>query len=75
MDKLYIYVVFDHPRDFSSFYVVKRDLIQEGKVIRDQIFIVLSTDLTFLRNSLWAQGLTMMTRHPEDDPVILETWL
>lgn len=74
--QLAIYTIFKHPKDFPDDYVLKKDIIGDGGVItRDPDFVYVSKDVNELRKITEAIGLIRMTRHPADDPCILETWL
>jgi len=72
-DRLPIWTVYDHPRDYPTHFVARKFLSlpkpePTGEVIAD-------TDLNRLRGVLTQWGLTCLQRMPGDDPVILETWL
>ena len=72
---LAIWVVFDHPRDQPDFYVVRRQWAGRNGEIRHDATAYGFVDLEKARAWLAEQGLTRLERAPEDDPVILETWL
>lgn len=68
-------MVYDHPSDYPDHYVIKRDVIKDGLIVRDQDYIFLNEDLEICRNQMKVLNLIRLNRFPEDDPVILETWL
>jgi hypothetical protein len=72
--ELSIWTVYDHPRDFPDFFVARR-WIAGSHGERPTKDILLSADLTELRNELATQGLTALCRDPSDDPKIVEVWL
>jgi len=72
---LRIYVVYDHPKDYPDSYIVKRDAIIDGEVVRDDRFLMLCPDLEVIREAMLQMGLSQLARMPEDDTVILETWI
>lgn len=75
-DSLYIYTVFDHPRDIPDLYVVKRDEVTAtGEVIRDPDYIFTSNSLDVIHKAMRGVGLICLLPQPGDDPVIIETWL
>lgn len=69
-ETLSIWTIYDHPRDFPDAYVARR--FEYDRATGD---VMLSADLGSLRDAFQASGLVCITRHPTDDPVILETWL
>lgn len=71
-----IYVVYDRPLDAPDYYVVRRHLITiEGSIPDPDPFVAFSNDLAFLRHALLSAGFSLLPRHQDDDPVIIETWL
>ena len=67
---LSIWVVYDHPADWPSFYVA-REWISEHKTGN----MVLDRDLDRLRDHLLHAGKVKLLPMEGDDPLILETWL
>ena len=70
-----IYVITDHPRDCPDYFVVRAQY-----PTRDGGLIASKTASCF--HELWKarawcqqQGLACIPRHPDDDPVFVETWL
>lgn len=71
---LSIWTVYDHPKDVPDYFVARRSVAgANGVALTNDAFV--STDLNELRAELMARGLTRLMRSPEDDPVIMETWL
>lgn len=70
---LYLWVVYDRPRDYPHCFVARRWEIRAGVAApcRDCLF---SPTLSELRAALPA-GLTRIDPHPNDDRCILEVWL
>jgi hypothetical protein len=80
-ERLDIWVVYDHPRDFPDNIVARRNI-----VLRTGIILKATNDagdagfkrfLTLDEARAWlsAKGLTKIPRAPDDDPVILESWI
>lgn len=63
------WVVYDHPNDYPASFVARRWLGDKptGKVL-------FASELNDLRTLLPA-GLCQIVRYPDDDPVIVESWL
>jgi hypothetical protein len=70
-----VWVVYDHPRDQPDFYMVRQQRVtRDGNILHDQRSYGFR-ELEKARAWLMQQGLTCLARHPDDDPVIIETWL
>lgn len=65
-----IWTVYNNPADWPGWYVARLSVNdqQRGNLL-------LYRDLHALREEMMKRGLTCLTRHPTDDPVIVETWL
>ena len=72
---LEIWVVYDHPRDHPDFYIVRRQVATNTGAIQLDGQSVGFRDLATAQAWLQEKGLTRLDRYPDDDPVILETWL
>ena len=75
MNKLDIWTVFDHPRDFPESYVARMSTSPD--FVPTDLYLTAET-LEALRDLLQEQTpyvLTCLPRHPTDDPVIVECWL
>lgn len=68
------WVVYDHPKDWPQYFVARKWIIRrDGYAPTDEV--MMHPDLDTLRGFLVDQGLVMLTRSPEDEPVVLEVWL
>lgn len=67
---LNIWTVYDHPKDFPNSFVARR--FEMDKITDD---VIEAATLDALREKFANCGLVCLTRHPNDDPCILETWL
>jgi hypothetical protein len=68
------YTIHDHPADYPDHFVVTRDGIFPGRVVRDDRFLVLASTLELAREHI-PPGLACFPRHPSDSPAIVETRL
>lgn len=73
-EPLLMWTIYDHPKDFPKSFVARPFSISCGGPPRPMQFHVEGT-LEQLRQSFEAIGLTCLARSPDDDPVIVETWL
>lgn len=72
---IYMMVVYDHPNDFPLEYVARRYRIRAGQVSAQED-VLRDTDLERLRERIRAEGFnTRIERYPNDDPVIVESWI
>lgn len=69
-DRLSVWTVYDHPRDWPDYYVAR-----EWKLDEPTDNFECYRDLERLRRAMQTKGLVRLERNPGDDPVILETWL
>lgn len=71
-----VWVIYDHPRDFPDNYVVRlQTATGEGIVVSPEAY--LATDLEDARNYCRERtggDCYPISRHPDDDPVIVECW-
>lgn len=72
-DRLPIFTITDHPKDFPDAYVARLHLTLPAPEALPLIFK--NPDLEAVRAVMRTMGLVKLDRSPEDDPVILETWL
>jgi hypothetical protein len=75
MTMLAMWTVYDHPPDYPDKFIARRfEVDRDGPRVTPSIII--ADDLDKLRHALcFEMGLTVLTRSPEDDPCIVETWL
>jgi hypothetical protein len=67
---LIYYVIYDHPKDLPEYFVVREWTGETpGKVF------AITRQLEPIQQFLLRRGLIRFVRHPDDDPVIVETWL
>lgn len=72
--RLRIWTIYDHPKDFPDTFVVRpHDLLAGGIIEYSEGYAC--PDIEVLREHMRAMGLTCIPRRPEDDPVIVESWL
>ena len=72
-DRLPIWTIFDHPRDYPNAFVARRfDVTRKGIEITADV--ILAASLEELRGML-PMGLTRLERSPGDDPNIIESWI
>lgn len=72
---LSMWTVYDHPLDYPEKYVA-RQFIVAASGPRPTASIIIADDLETLRETLcFEMHLACLTRSPEDDPKIVETWL
>ena len=65
-----LWTVYDKPKDFPGLYVARKFTLAGPTPTT-----MTSEDLDALRNALARMGLVPMARSPEDDPVIIESWI
>ena len=73
-DGLHMWTIYDHPTDYPEYYVARRSVIAAGHTDAEP-HAYLSKSLEGLRDMMVRMGLVCLARHPQDDPVIVETWL
>lgn len=65
-----VWTVYDNPKDYAGWFVARRFTL-DGPT-PDVLF---SNKLEDLRDVLRGMGLTPIPRSPEDDAVIVESWI
>jgi hypothetical protein len=71
---LTMWTVYDRPRDFPENFVARCfDINPDGAAATPHVIVAKS--LRHIRRTLLRAGLVMLTRSPEDDRKIVETWL
>lgn len=73
-DELVMWVVYDHPKDYPENFVARKFLIGHGEA-RASAEALVFVDLVPLRWVLQRAGLCCLARNPQDDPVIVESWI
>lgn len=69
---LTIWTIYDHPRDYPDKFVARPTYVGQRTSIGRT---VLQADTLAALRELLPLGLVRMPRLPEDDPVIVETWM
>lgn len=72
-DRMPMFTITDHPADFPDFYVARLSLTLPRPAVLD--VAIMDESLERLRVTMEALGLTRLERSPQDDPVVVETWL
>ena len=72
-ERLPQFVIYDRPTDFPDMYVAR--LWWTLPEPQPTSFVIRSKGSESLRGIMENAGLTQLTRSPEDDPKIVETWL
>lgn len=72
---LLVWTVFDHPSDWPENFVVRPHVVLRDGTVKPDPQVFLFDNLDDAREFLSEKGLTCLARHPEDDPVIVETWI
>jgi len=72
-----MWTVYDRPADYPDKFVARRfDVGSDGRGPTPSDSVIVAPDLEMLRYILAFQlHLVCLTRSPEDDPNIVETWL
>jgi hypothetical protein len=72
---LSLWTVCRFPEDYPDKYTARRAEIHSGgtTVMTGEVFV--GDTLGEVRQRMRNLGLVCLTRHPEDDPVIVEVWL
>lgn len=72
---LRMYTIYDHPTDYPNHFVVRGITIREGHIIHDHIATAIVDTLREARAAIPMQYSARISRSPEDEPQIVETWL
>lgn len=72
---LSMWTIYDHPIDAPDLYVARKWLVGPGETVIATDETITREKLEDIRESMVSAGLTRLHRQPEDDPVIVETWL
>jgi len=71
---LEMWVIYDHPKDFPDCFVARKTVVNSGpEYPRPTAVCKTAPTLEDLREKL-PPGLSMLSRSPDDDPVIVEIW-
>jgi phosphohistidine phosphatase SixA len=69
-----IFVVYFNPSDFLGLYVVREGVVQDDGSTLFSPLARSGQTLDEVRQHI-PHDMTRLERHPNDDPVIVETWL
>lgn len=69
-----MWTVYRHPRDYPDKYVARLFEV-DARGPRPIGVIEVADKLTHLQDLMLDMGLVKLMRSPEDDPVIVESWL
>lgn len=69
-----MWVIYDHPSDYPDWFFARRFRVGDRE-INPTGEIRYEKDLETLRERFAKDGMTCITRHETDDPVIVETWI
>ena len=73
-NELPLWTVYDHPTDYPDAYVARQWIVGVAGVQHTERMMA-HHDIEPIRTALANMGLTRLERNPEDDPVIMETWV
>lgn len=71
---LRMWTVYKHPRDYPKSFVARLFEV-DADGVRPTPNIVIAATLERLQDEMMEMGLVKLMRNPNDDPVIVETWL
>ena len=74
-DVLSIWTIYDHPRDFPEGFVAREWTAKPGEESVPSDYALTAPDIDILRERMLEMGLVCLTRMPDDDPAIVETWV
>ena len=74
MRTLAMWTIYDHPSDHPTAYIARKWLVGGGAP-QPTTDALICGNLDHLRTAMISMGLTCLSRSPEDDPKIVETWL
>jgi hypothetical protein len=69
-----MWTIYDHPKDYPTAFIARKWLIGQGMMMATTTLLA-SPQLEDLREAMRRMGLTCLTRMPDDDAAIIETWL
>lgn len=72
--RIVMFVIYDHPADFPNEFVCRRCYPDAGRVEFDPDLFARGKTLGEVRDQIPA-GACRLEWSPDDDPVIVETWL
>lgn len=74
-DPVMMWTIFNRPSDFPGGYIARLFEVHATSDGGSQpTGHTMTGELAFIRTWMDFQGLTCLTRSPEDDPTVVETW-
>lgn len=73
-NRLWMYVIYDHPKDFPEEFVCRRHCLENGRATIEPELFARGRTIEYVRAQI-PNGEYRIGRSLEDDPVIVETWL
>lgn len=70
---LSIYTIYNNPSNYPGYYVISKWDVEKGSETKDTTYHFKSTNLQECRDQL--KSLYCVGREPDDDPVILESYI
>lgn len=71
---LAMWTIYDHPADYPDGFIARmHEVATKGGT--HPTSKTLKGELDELRQLFWRAGLLKVTRHPQDEPQIVETWV
>lgn len=67
------YAIYDHPSDYPDSFVVRKWIIEDGKILPGEL--VGKADTLSEARNLVPDGLFRINRFEQDDSVLTEVWL
>jgi len=71
---LIVYAVFDHPMDYPTEFIVRRQLVYPGRFTIEPDVWCHAQSLEAARASI-PSGLVRLPHQPQDPPFLTESWL
>ena len=75
-DVLRLYTIYDHPRDYPKWFVLRSFAVLRGNPEpQGESPALLFKEVERARAWCEERGLTCIGKEPDDDPCIVETWI
>lgn len=72
--KLTVWTIYDHPADYREGFVLRAHFVMDDGAVQADTAAWYADQVDKLRIMV-PPDRVRMTRHPDDDPAILETWI
>lgn len=76
--RLFMYCLYEKPKDYPNHYVLKKSFCVRGKIVAWLSYptdIVLETDFDTIHARMRRNGFVWLVRKPEDDPIIMGVYV